>query len=101
MGEKTWFSWATQQIKNLSTEEIESGYKLEAAFASISVVSINYWLGCFILEARTIFGKEYSPDSVYQLFCGLQQSLRNTGRGDINLFEDSNSSNFMVCLMAS
>ena len=59
------------------------------------------WPSHFILEARAISGKEYSPDSVYQLFCGIQQSLRNVDRGDINVFEDSNSSNFMVCLTAS
>ena len=51
---------------------------------------MNYWLDCFILEARAISGKEYSPDSVYQLCSWLQQSLRNVDRGDINLFEDSN-----------
>ena len=92
--EKAWFSLAMQRVKNLSTEEIESGYKLEAAFASMSVVAMNYWLGRFILEARAISGKEYSPDSVYQLCCGLQRSLRNADCGDINLFEDSNFTEF-------
>ena len=94
----TWFSWATQRMKNLCAEKIESGYKLEAALASMSVASMNYWLGHFILEARAISGKEYSPDSVYQLCCGLQQSLRTANRGGINLFEDRN---FVVCLMAN
>ena len=42
LAEKTWFSWAMQQVKNLSTKEIESGYKLKAAFASMSVVAMNY-----------------------------------------------------------
>ena len=81
-------------MKNLSSEEIESGYKLEAAFASMCVVSMYYWLGCFILEARTIPGKEYSPDSVYQLCCGLQRSLQNANCGDINLFENNNFTKF-------
>ena len=83
---ETWYSWAMQQVTNLSTEEIESGYKLEAAFASMSVVSMNYWLGRFILEGKAISGKDYSPDSVYQLCCRLQRSLRNADHGDINLF---------------
>ena len=87
--EKTWFSWATQPMKNLSTKEIERGYKLEAAFASMSIASMNYWLGCFILEVRAISGKEYNPDSVHmQLYCWLQRSLRNADRSDIHLFED-------------
>ena len=92
--EKTWLSWVMQRAKNLSTEEIESGYKLEAVFVSMSVVAMNYWLGHFILEARAISGKDYSSNSVYQLCCGLQQSLRNADRGDINLFEDSNFTEF-------
>ena len=57
----SWFSWAIQQVKNLSIEEIESGYKLALVFASMSITSINNWLGHFTLEARTISGKEYSP----------------------------------------
>ena len=81
-------------MKNLYTEEIESRYKLKAAFASMSVVSMNYWIGRFIFEARANSGKEHSPDSVYQLCCGLQQSLRNADRGNINLFEDSNFTEF-------
>ena len=50
----------------LSTEEIESGYILEAAFASMSVVYVAmiYWLGRFVLEAKVISGIEYSPDSL-------------------------------------
>ena len=91
---RTLNGWVTQRMKNLSIEEIESGYKLEAAFALMSVASMNYWLGRFILEAKAISGKEYSPDSVYQLCCGLQQSLRTADRGDINLFEDSNFTEF-------
>ena len=45
-------------MKNLSTKQIESGYKLEGALASKSVVFINYWLGHFILKVRAISGKE-------------------------------------------
>ena len=83
--EKTWCIWATQRVKNLSTEDKESGFKLEVMFASMSVLAMNYWLGCFILEARTMSGKEDSPGSVYQLICGLQRSLKNADRADINL----------------
>ena len=60
----------------------------------MSVPALNYWLGRFILEVRSMSGKEYSPDSVYQLCCGLQWSLRNANRADINIFEDSNFTQF-------
>ena len=87
-------NWTMQRMKYLSTEEIESAYKLEAAFASMNEVSMNYWLGHFILEVSAISGKEDSPDSVYQLCNGLQWSFRNGDCGDINSFEDSNFTEF-------
>ena len=49
--EKTWFLWATQRLKKLSTEEMQSGHKLEVTMVSMSVSALNYWLGRFILEA--------------------------------------------------
>ena len=54
----SWFSWTIHRMKNLTIEDIESGYKLEVAIASMSIASMNNWLGCFTLEARTISGKE-------------------------------------------
>ena len=63
-------------------------------FISMSIVAMNYWLSCFILEARAISGREYGPDSLYQLCCGLQRSLRNANHADINIFEDSNFTEF-------
>ena len=97
--EKTWFLWATQRLKNLSTEEIQSGHKLEVTMISMRVPALNYWLGRFIFEVRTMSGKEYSPFSVYQLCCELQRSLRNADCGDINIFKDSKvtSLSFEVC----
>ena len=48
-------------------------YKFEAAFSYTSVVAMNYWLGCFIFEARKISGKDYYPDSLYHLCYGLNK----------------------------
>ena len=45
----SWFSWTIQLVKNLSIEEIESGYKLAVVIASMSITSMNNWLGHFTL----------------------------------------------------
>ena len=45
----SWFSWTIQRVKNLSIEEIESGYKLAVVIASMSITSMNNWLGHFTL----------------------------------------------------
>ena len=49
---------------------------------------MNHWLGKFVLELRTKSGKEYCPDSLYQLCCGLLRSLREANRAEVNILED-------------
>ena len=75
-------------MENLSADEVGSGHALEKTFVLMKVEAVNYWLCQFIPEARTMSGKKYNSDSVYQLCCGLQWSVKNTDRVG-NLFEDS------------
>jgi hypothetical protein len=86
--EKTWRDWAVYRQENLSQEEIGSGLELCSDFATMSVPAMNHWLGKFVLEVRTKSGKEYCPDSLYQLCCGLLRSLREANRAEVNLLED-------------
>ena len=41
-----------------------------------------------MLELRTKSGKEYCPDSLYQLCCGLLRSLRGANCAEVNILED-------------
>ena len=65
-----------------------------AEFATMSVPAMNHWLGKFVLEVRTKRGKEYCPDSLYQLCCGLLRSLREANRAEVNLLEDPEFAEF-------
>ena len=65
--ERTWCSWASHRLKNMSQEEMENGHELDTKLMSMSTESMNYWLGKFLLEVRTVNSKEYSLDSLYQL----------------------------------
>ena len=42
----------------------------------MSVVAINFWLCKFVIEVRRKDGKPYSPDSLYQICCGLLQLVK-------------------------
>ena len=92
--ERTWHSWAKQRIEKLSPEELEKGYELDTKFANMNVASMNYWLRKFILEVRSMNGKEYSPDSLYQVCCGLHRSLKDNHRSEVNIFDDAELAEF-------
>ena len=69
-----------------------------AEFATMSVPAMNHWLGKFVLEVRTKRGKEYCPDSLYQLCCGLLRSLREANRAEVNMLEDPEFAEFRSVL---
>ena len=81
-------------MEKLSPEELEKGYELDTKFANMNVASMNYWLRKFILEVRSVNGKEYSPDSLYQVCCGLHRSLKDNHRSEVNIFDDAELAEF-------
>ena len=42
----------------------------------------------YVHTGRTKSGKEYCPDSLYQLCCGLLRSLREANCAEVNTLED-------------
>ena len=91
--ERTWHSWAKHRMEKMSPEELEKGYELDTKFASMNVAAMNFWLRKFILEVRNLNGKEYSPDSFYQICCGLHRSLKDNNRRE-NIFDDAEFAEF-------
>ena len=77
----------------MSQEELENNHELDTKLTSMSTEPMNYWLGKFLLEVRTVNSKEYSPDSLYQLCCGLHRNLRDN-RSGLNVFEDAEFTEF-------
>ena len=41
---------------------------------------LNAWLARFCVECRRNDGKEFPPNSLYQIFCGLQRHLADNGK---------------------
>ena len=49
----------------------------------------------FVLEACK---KEYPPNTLYHICCGIMQYLRNNGKPDLDLFKYSAFANFWMIL---
>ena len=71
-----------------------SGHNLDPDITKMTSPSINYWLQRFVLEARKVNGDKYCPDSLHQVFCGLQRALRACDRTDTNFFDASDFAQF-------
>ena len=84
-------------MEEMLPEELETGYKLDTKFASMNVTAMNFWLRKFILEVRNLNGKEYSPDSLYQICCGLHRSLKDNNRNE-NIIDDAELAEFRGAL---
>ena len=59
---------------------------------------MDFWLSRFVLEIRKKSGDPYPPESLYSLICGLQRYLRDKGRADIKLFNDTSLHGFCCAL---
>ena len=81
---KLWQEWACSRIKNISPDE--TGHALDNDVVKMELADVSFWLQRFVLEVRKSNGDVYSPDSLYQLCCGIQRALREAGH-DVNIFE--------------
>ena len=83
---KLWDDWAAFRVKSISPEETAVGCVLDSDVVKMKLPDVSFWLQRFVLEVRKSNGDFYSPDSLYQLCCGIQRALRDAGQ-DVNIFE--------------
>ena len=57
-------------MEKMSPEELEKGYELDTKFVSMKVACMNYWFRKFIVEVRSMNGKECNTDSPTKYFVG-------------------------------
>ena len=76
----------------------QRNWKRDAKLASMNVAAMNYWLTKFILEVRSSNSDEYSPDSLYQICCGLHRSLKDNKQSEVNIFVDAEFAEFRSVL---
>ena len=49
---------------------------------------MNFWLPKFMLEVRRRDGQPYSPETLYQIFCGLLRLLKDADRAEVNILSN-------------
>ena len=83
-----WRDWATYRSNILPTEEEEVQHDLKEEFSEMSMSAMNFWLCKFVLEVRRKDTKPYSPDTLYQICCGLLRLLKQADRAEVNILTD-------------
>ena len=92
---KLWQEWACFRVKNILPDE--TGHILDSNVEKMELADVSFWLQRFVLEVRKSNGESYSPDSLYQLCCGIQRALREAGH-DVNIFEQFQFAQFQSVL---
>ncbi len=82
-----WREWAACRLKTGLSSEEEHAHKLDGDITKMDTAAVSFWIQRFVLEARKGDGKSYSPDSLYQLCCGLQRAMRDADH-NVNFFDD-------------
>ena len=59
---------------------------------------MNFWLCRFVVEAHKRDGKEYPPNTLYQICCGLGRALKVVEHADVKIFDDTKFSAFISTL---
>ena len=67
---------------------------------SIEASQLQHWLTRFVLEVRKRNGKEYSPDTLHHLCCGIMRFLRWNGWPSVDFFADIEFIDFRATLDA-
>ena len=82
---KVWEEWAQNRNTNLLPGE----KPFSTNFCDLSIPEMDFWLSHFVLEVRKQKdGEPYPPNMLYQLVCGLQCLLRESGRAEIKLLDN-------------
>ncbi len=61
---------------------------MNPALESMAVSTMQGHLTQFIMEAQRQDRQPYPPQTLYQLFCGLQRYLRENGRPEVGVFDE-------------
>ena len=70
------------------------------ALSDIIPSDLQHWLNYFVLEVRKNDGSEYPPDSLHHLYSGIVRFLRANNCPSIDIFKDSDITEFRATLDA-
>ena len=100
---RCWEEWAVESnVKVKKNSSKEKYYEVNLYIKKVVNEQLDHWLGKFVLEIRKKKepGSVYPPNTLYQMYCGLQRFLRDRGRPGLNVFEAPAFKHFQDCLDA-
>ena len=83
-----WHVWARYRKSISPTEQEEIQNDLKEKLNKMSVAAFNFWLCKFVIKAKRKDVKPYSPDTLYQICCGLLQLLKEADRAKVHILTD-------------
>ena len=92
-----WCDWVRYRLQIPCVEKEEKQHQLSEDFCKMSTKAMNFWLAKFVLEVRRKDGKAYSPETLYQICCGLLRLLKEADRAEVNILANP----MFVCFRAS
>ena len=85
-----WDEWSKSREQSTGTSI--------APLCELTTDELQHWLTRFVLEARKIDGTVYPPNTLHHLCCGLMRYLRWNGKPQLDLFKDSDFTDFRASL---
>ena len=89
---RIWKTWSEHR------NSVEKNGLVPEDITTLDGEQLQYWLSHFVLEVRKKSGLEYPPNTLHHICCGLQRHLRENGRPEIDIFKDSNFTDFCATL---
>ena len=88
-----WNEW--RDDRNSRSEE-----QVPSDICALSPEELQRWLSRFVLQVRKMDGKEYCPDTLYHIVCGVMRFLRQNGKPEIDLLKEQCYADFRSTLDA-
>ena len=85
-----WEDWKEKRNAECMSSTNDEFVVVPENMVAMRTTELNYWLAKFMMEVRRKTDcQPYHGNTLYQIACGLQRHLRENGRAEINVLEDS------------
>ena len=74
-----WASWGNE-VNDISLGN-EKFKDVPTDFDRMGEEELGFWMSRFVLEIKRIDGKEYPPDTIYQIVCAIQRHCNDRSSG--------------------
>ena len=78
---KIWDEWAEHRVSSTSVVLLP--------LKALNKSQLQHWMSCFIMEIRKKDGREFPPNSLHHICCGIMRFLRTNGKPErLDFFKD-------------